>query len=94
MFSKITFSSNDLFPTGTLIFLLASTLNSIVPALAPLMALVRSYGDTNVPAFGLGINPLVPKSLANGFKCASISWVAINFSNLYVPSLIDFKISS
>lgn len=77
-----------------MIFLLASTLNSIVPALAPLIAVVKSYGNTKVPAFGLGINPLVPKSLANGLRCDNMSYVEINFSNVYVPSLIDFKISS
>lgn len=94
IFINITLSSNDFFPTGTIKFEPESTLNSIEPALAPLIAYVSSEGKTKVPALGFGINPFVPNNLAYGFKRTSISYVVINFSNLYVPSLIDFNISS
>lgn len=53
-----------------------------------IIALPRSFGRTKFPVFWLGIKPLGPKTLANGFNSGITSFTATHFSNLITPFLI------
>ncbi len=85
-FSSSFFSSNEILPIGAWMIDVLSTRNSILPPLISLTALATSM--VTVPAFGLGIRPLGPRTFPSLPTRRIMSGVATSASKSRNPPWI------
>jgi len=69
-------SLKSIYPRGEWMFLPSSTLKLTWPIYASFIAYWILLLSIKVPNLVLGINPLGPNTLANGFNKEIVSWVA------------------